>query len=178
LILKQIDTGKLPDYRNSMTIENRVSISHVETDQELEAVKSLFRAYVDWLNIDLSYQGFEEELAGMPGKYAPPHGALFVAKDPGGEILGCVGLRAFDDNGRCEMKRLFVLPEGRGKRVGAGLVDRVIEAAVLAGYREMLLDTLPTMTGALKLYKAAGFEEVPAYYDTPVENTLFFRKVL
>ncbi|WP_420332787.1 GNAT family N-acetyltransferase [Roseibium sp.] len=161
-----------------MESDTHILVAPVETTDELEAVKTLFRAYVDWLNIDLSYQGFEEELAGMPGKYAPPRGALFVAKTPDGAILGCVGLRAFDEDGRCEMKRLYVLPEGRGKRVGAALVGRVIEAAVDAGYSEMLLDTLPTMTGAIKLYRAAGFEEVPAYYETPIRETVFFRKSL
>ena len=161
-----------------MTREQYISITTVETGEDLEAVKTLFRAYVDWLGIDLSYQGFEEELAGMPGKYAPPKGALFAAKDVEGGILGCVGLRAFDANDRCEMKRLYVLPEGRGKGVGGALVARVIDAAVTAGYREMLLDTLPTMTGAINLYRAAGFEEVSAYYDTPIRETVFFRKLL
>ncbi|WP_299481015.1 GNAT family N-acetyltransferase [uncultured Roseibium sp.] len=161
-----------------MIRENSISVTPVESDTELSAVKSLFRAYVDWLGIDLTYQGFEEELAGMPGKYAPPKGALFVAKDTDGSILGCVGLRPFDDDGSCEMKRLYVLPEGRGKGVGAALVTRVLEAAVAAGYRQMLLDTLPTMTGAVKLYTAAGFEQISAYYETPIEETVFFRKLL
>lgn len=161
-----------------MEPDSHILVAPVETPEELDAVKTLFRAYVDWIEIDLSYQGFEEELAGLPGKYAPPAGALFVAKTQDGTILGCVGLRAFDDNGRCEMKRLYVLPEGRGKRVGSALVGRVIEAAVAAGYTEMLLDTLPTMTGAIKLYRAAGFEEVPAYYATPIRGTVFFRKTL
>ena len=161
-----------------MESNSHIFVAPVETPEELETVKTLFRAYVDWLGIDLSYQGFEEELAAMPGKYVPPRGALFVAKEPDGTILGCVGLRAFDDQGRCEMKRLYVLPEGRGKKAGSALVERVIEAAVAAGYAEMLLDTLPTMTGAIKLYRAAGFEEVPAYYETPIRETVFFRKVL
>lgn len=161
-----------------MTVNDLISVSPVETVEDLEAVKALFRAYVDWLGIDLSYQGFEEELAGMPGKYSPPKGALFVAKDADAGILGCVGLRAFDEDGRCEMKRLYVLPEARGKKAGAALVARVIEAAVAVGYREMLLDTLPTMTGAIKLYRAAGFEEIAAYYETPIRETVFFRKIL
>lgn len=161
-----------------MKPDSNILVQPVTTPEELDAVKTLFRAYVDWLGIDLSYQGFEEELAGMPGKYAPPAGALFVAKAPDGTIVGCVGLRAFDEDGRCEMKRLYVLPEGRGKRAGAALVGRVIEAAVDAGYSEMLLDTLPTMTGAIRLYRAAGFEEVPAYYETPIRETVFFRKTL
>ncbi len=161
-----------------MTVQSSITISPVADAQDLNTVKDLFRAYVDWLGIDLSYQGFEEELAGMPGKYAPPKGALFVAKDEASAILGCVGLRAFNDDGACEMKRLYVLPKGRGHGVGAGLVDRVLDAAVSAGYSEMLLDTLPSMSGAIKLYKAAGFVEVPAYYSTPIEETIFFRKDL
>jgi len=148
----------------------------VESLDDLEAVKTLFRAYVDWLGIDLSYQGFDEELAGMPGKYAPPAGALLAAKAGDGRVLGCVGLRPFGDDGTCEMKRLYVLPEGRGLGIGAALVHSVVQAAEETGYRDMVLDTLPTMTGAIRLYKAVGFEEVSAYYDTPIEETVFFRK--
>jgi ribosomal protein S18 acetylase RimI-like enzyme len=151
------------------------SVSSVDTPSDLEDVKRLFRAYVDWLAIDLSYQGFEEELAGLPGKYAPPSGALLLAKSEHGETLGCVALRPFDDTGSCEMKRLYVLPEARGLGVGAVLVDHIISCAQSAGYTDMKLDTLPTMTGAIKLYKQAGFEEIPAYYDTPIKETVFFQ---
>ena len=161
-----------------MTTDTSINITQIEDARDLEVVRSLFRAYVDWLGIDLSYQGFEEELAALPGKYVPPDGALLVAKNAGGDILGCVGLRPFDGSGRCEMKRLYVLPEGRGLGVGGALVASVLEAAVQRGYREMLLDTLPTMTGAIKLYNAAGFEEVAPYYETPIAETLFFRKEL
>ncbi|KZM49237.1 GNAT family N-acetyltransferase [Labrenzia sp. OB1] len=157
---------------------DQFAIFPVETAEDLDVVKTLFRAYVDWLGIDLSYQGFEEELAGMPGKYSRPSGALFLAKDPDGSSLGCVGLRPFADNGACEMKRLYVLPAGRGRGVGGALIDRVLGTAADVGYSEMLLDTLPSMTGAIKLYKAAGFDEIPAYYETPIRETVFFRKVL
>jgi len=149
-----------------------------ESEADLEPIRTLFRRYVDWLGIDLSYQGFEEELAGLPGKYAPPKGALFLARDADGTVLGCVGLRPFGSEGACEMKRLYVLPEGRGRGVGAALVAIVLDAARQAGYSQMLLDTLPSMTGAIKLYKAAGFEEISAYYDTPIAETVFFRKLL
>jgi len=161
-----------------MPLSKRFEIFSVDTPQDLETVKSLFRAYVDWLGIDLSYQGFEEELAGMPGKYAGPSGALYLAKEPDGSSLGCVGLRPLGEDGACEMKRLYVLPAGRGRGVGGALVECVLGTAQGIGYREMLLDTLPTMTGAIKLYRAAGFEQVPAYYDTPIEETVFFRKRL
>ncbi|CTQ51636.1 N-acetylglutamate synthase [Roseibium album] len=153
-------------------------IFSAKTAEDLEAVKRLFRAYVDWLEIDLSYQGFEEELAGMPGKYAPPQGALYLAKRTNGEVLGCVGLRPFGEEGACEMKRLYVSPKARGLGVGAALVDSVLRAAREAEYAVMLLDTLPTMTGAIKLYTNAGFEETSAYYETPIRETVFFRKHL
>lgn len=146
--------------------------------RDLDKIRTLFRAYVDWLGIDLGYQGFEEELAGLPGKYTPPAGALFLARARSGTALGCVGLRRFGDDGSCEMKRLYVSPEGRGRGVGAALVAEVIAAARRAGYRDMLLDTLPTMTGALRLYDAAGFRQIPAYYDTPIEETVFLCKDL
>ncbi|QDG76960.1 GNAT family N-acetyltransferase [Labrenzia sp. PHM005] len=154
------------------------SIFSVDTVQDLEDLKGLFRAYVDWLGIDLSYQGFEEELASLPGKYAAPNGALLLAKNDKGESLGCVGLRPFGEAGSCEMKRLYVVPEARGLGVGAGLVQRIMKLARNAGYTDMKLDTLPTMTGAIKLYKQAGFEEIPAYYETPIRETVFFQCVL
>lgn len=161
-----------------MTSQSSFTIFPATGAEDLADVRSLFRAYVDWLGIDLSYQGFEEELAGLPGKYAPPAGGLFLARQDDGTVLGCVGLRAFGEDGASEMKRLYVLPAARGLGVGAALVARVVKAAQEAGYSEMLLDTLPTMTGAIKLYKAAGFEDVPAYYDTPIAETVFFRKKL
>jgi ribosomal protein S18 acetylase RimI-like enzyme len=161
-----------------MSQTHAFKITSIQSSEDLEAVKALFRAYVDWLDIDLSYQGFEEELAGMPGKYAPPQGALYLAKGRNGNVLGCVGLRPFDEEGTCEMKRLYVSPKARGLGVGAALVDCVLRAAQDAGYGVMLLDTLPTMTGAIKLYKSAGFEETGAYYETPIGETVFFRKFL
>ncbi|WP_420414621.1 GNAT family N-acetyltransferase [Roseibium sp.] len=154
------------------------SIFSVDTDQDLEEIKGLFRAYVEWLGIDLSYQGFEEELASLPGKYAPPNGALLLAKNDKGESLGCVGLRPFGEAGSCEMKRLYVVPEARGLGVGAGLVQRIMKLAGNAGYTDMKLDTLPTMTGAIKLYEQSGFEEIPAYYETPIRETVFFQCAL
>jgi GNAT superfamily N-acetyltransferase len=161
-----------------MTTTIEFAVVPATSADDLNSVRTLFRAYVDWLGIDLSYQGFEEELAGLPGKYTAPAGTLFLARDSDGAVLGCVGLRAFGGAGACEMKRLYVLPAGRGRGVGAALVARVLEAAVEAGYREMLLDTLPSMRGAIKLYTASGFAETAAYYDTPIAETMFFRKDL
>jgi ribosomal protein S18 acetylase RimI-like enzyme len=133
----------------------------------------LFRAYADSLPIDLGYQGFEDELAALPGKYAPPAGALLIARMPAGEAIGCVALRPIDGDGICEMKRLYVQPEARGLGLGGALIAAILHSAREAGYKEMRLDTLPTMQTALAMYARAGFKEIPAYYSTPVDGTIF-----
>lgn len=150
-----------------------ISITPATTGEDLSHIRQLFRAYTDWLSIDLSYQGFEAELAGLPGKYAPPAGALLLGRDTSGTPLGCVAMRPLAEPDVCEMKRLYVLPEGRGLGLGRALVSEIISAATKAGYRKMRLDTLPTMHGALSLYRAAGFREIGAYYDTPIAETVF-----
>jgi len=144
-----------------------------DTEADLADIRRLFRAYTDWLGIDLSYQGFEEELAGLPGKYAAPDGALFLARNRNGKGVGCIAMRPLDKVGICEMKRLYVAPEGRGLGIGKQLVEAIIQAAQKAGYNKMRLDTLPTMLGALKLYRNAGFKDIPAYYETPISETVF-----
>src|SRR5260370_30868145 len=103
----------------------------------------------------------------MAGKYAPPAGELLLARYPNGAPGGCVGLRPIDPQGCCEMKRLYVSPEGRGFGLGERLVDAVVKEAKRIGYREMRLDTLPSMTGAIALYRKFGFEPLEPYYETP-----------
>ena len=157
-----------------MPLSKSIRILPASTADDLAEIKKLFRAYVDWLDIDLSYQGFEEELAGLPGKYASPSGALFLARNGKGVVLGCIALRPMEEGRICEIKRLYVSPEARGLGVGSALVGKVITAARQIGYQRARLDTLPTMTGAIKLYRGAGFEEISAYYNTPVKETVFF----
>jgi ribosomal protein S18 acetylase RimI-like enzyme len=140
---------------------------------DLPAITQLFRAYAASLPIDLGYQGFDGELASLPGKYAPPAGALLIARDATGAALGCVAMRPLDEPGVCEMKRLYVAPAGRGQGLGRALAHAIIEAARAAGHREMRLDTLSSMHEAQALYRALGFTEIAAYYDTPIENTVF-----
>ena len=140
---------------------------------DLADAARLFRAYAASLPIDLAYQGFEAELAALPGKYAPPAGALLIADDRNGTAIGCVALRPIDGDGVCEMKRLYVAPESRGMGLGDALITRIVAAARTAGYAEMWLDTLPTMHAALGLYARAGFREIPAYYPTPIAGTVF-----
>lgn len=145
---------------------------------EMATVAGLFRDYAGALGVDLSYQGFEAELASLPGAYAPPFGALLLALSADGTALGCVGLRALPEPGACEMKRLHTRPDARGAGIGRALAVAAIDAATAAGYETMRLDTLPKMVAAQALYRSLGFETTPAYYDTPVAGTIFMRKRL
>jgi len=140
---------------------------------DLDDIRALFRAYEASLAIDLCFQGFEEELASLPGKYAQPKGALLIARSPSGEALGCIALRPLEGEA-CEMKRLYVSPDARGLGLGAALVAAIMQQGRKAGYTAMRLDTLPSMTSAIKLYEAAGFAAIPRYYGTPIGETLFF----
>lgn len=134
-------------------------------------VRSLFEEYAASLDTDLCFQGFAEELAGLPGDYAPPGGRLLLAlKD--GQTAGCIALRPLN-TGVCEMKRLYVRPAFRAHGIGRALVDRLIHEARSAGYQHLRLDTLPSMTGAQALYRRLGFREIAPYYDSPVEGTVF-----
>ena len=153
-------------------------ITPVRTANDLASTVKLFRAYASSLDIDLSYQDFEAEMEAMPGKYAPPTGELLLARDSNGTAVGCVGLRSIVPHGCCEMKRLYVSPEVRGFRLGERLVDAVVQEAERIGYREMRLDTLPSMAGAIALYRKLGFEHIEPYYDTPVIGTIFMRRSL
>jgi ribosomal protein S18 acetylase RimI-like enzyme len=153
-------------------------IEAVRNTRDLGAAIALFRAYANSLDIDLGYQDFEGEMASMPGKYAPPGGELLLARNRDGEAIGCVGLRPITPDGCCEMKRLYVTPQGRGSGLGEKLVADIVRIAEERGYREMRLDTLPTMASAIALYRRFGFTPMDAYYDTPIAGTLFMRRVL
>lgn len=158
--------------------EHSAHILPALTQADFAAAEALFRAYAASLPISLDYQDFESELASLPGKYAPPSGALLLARGTNGELLGCVALRAIAPEGCCEMKRLYVAPEGRGLGLGKALVAAITFEAIRIGYREMRLDTLPRMTAALAIYRQAGFETIPPYYDTPVAGTVFLGRRL
>ena len=138
---------------------------------ELEQVRQFFRNYAAWLGVDLSYQNFDEEMATLPGRYAEPQGRLFYAEHEG-RGAGCVGIRPLAE-GVCELKRLYVDPACRGLGVGRLLALEAIRAARRIGYRKMLIDTLPAMRIAVRLYRELGFQEAPAYYQTAVEGTQF-----
>jgi ribosomal protein S18 acetylase RimI-like enzyme len=154
------------------------SIAPATSARDVAAVQELFRAYAASLPVDLGYQGFATELAGLPGKYAPPDGALLLATSPEGAAAGCVALRRLDapessERAACEMKRLYLVPEARGSGLGRALAEAIIAEARRLGYREMRLDSLPSMGAAIALYRRLGFVDIAPYYDTPVEGTTF-----
>lgn len=150
-----------------------VHINTVRSASDLAATVQLFEEYASSLGVDLCFQDFASELAAMPGKYAPPAGELLLARGADGEPIGCVALRPMADDGRCEMKRLYVSPKARGLGLGRALVDAILHEAIRIGYREMRLDTLPSMTQAISLYKQVGFVPIERYYDTPLAETIF-----
>ena len=153
------------------------TIAPVAAAVDLDDARALFRAYAASLPVDLGYQDFAAELAALPGKYAPPAGVLLLARDRLGAPIGCVGLRPLA-GGVCEMKRLYVDPAARGLGLGRALMDAVVAAAAAHGYRDIRLDTLPTMTAAIAMYRDAGFEPVAPYYDTAPAGTIFLGRRL
>jgi ribosomal protein S18 acetylase RimI-like enzyme len=142
-----------------------LEITEPKSQQELAAIYNLFVEYWDWLQFDPCFQGFEEELRTLPGRYAPPSGCLLLARF-GGKAIGCVALRQIDDE-ICEMKRLYVTAGNRGKKIGLELVKRVIREGVARGYARMRLDTLPVMANAVALYESLGFRDIEPYGDDP-----------
>jgi len=139
---------------------------------DIADIAALFRAYEAHIGVDLSYQGFADELATLPGRYAPPQGQLLIARNGSGAAIGCVALRPMDADGCCEMKRLFVSPQGRGLGLGRALAEAVAREATTLGYAELRLDTLPTMHEAIALYQKLGFVPIAPYYAAR-EGTLF-----
>jgi putative acetyltransferase len=148
-----------------------LTIRDAHEGEALVAARQLFEEYAASLGISLCFQGFDEELASLPGRYAPPRGRLLLAWR-GNESAGCVALRPLEA-GTCEMKRLYVRPAYRTGGVGRLLAERVIREAVIAGYRRMRLDTLPIMETALQLYHRLGFREIAPYTTNPVEGAVF-----
>ena len=166
-----------------MTIAAGLVIAAPRGPTDLEAIEALFVEYAESLGFSLGYQGFEAEVAGLPGKYAPPTGALLLARVDG-IAAGTVALRRLEP-GVCEMKRLYVRPGHRGVRGGDGMsIGRALAVGIVAegrtlGYERLRLDTIGgKMDAAIELYRSMGFVEIPAYYSSPVPGTLYMELIL
>jgi ribosomal protein S18 acetylase RimI-like enzyme len=149
-----------------------LTMIQAETEPQITTVRQLFREYESWLGMDLCFQGFEDELNNLPGKYALPEGRLLLAywND---KVAGCIAMRKIDD-GICEMKRLFVREEFQGHKIGVQLIEHLISEAKSEKYSFMRLDTLPSKMGkAAGLYRAHGFYPIAPYYENPYEGVVF-----
>ncbi len=147
---------------------------------ELDALRTLLREYAASLSVDLCFQGFDDEMACLPGQYAEPRGALLTATVEG-ELAGCCALRPLDNvdyPNACEMKRLFVRPRFRGLGLGRLLADAILDAARQGGYAYVLLDTLSDMETARAMYHDLGFEEIPPYYHNPIAGSHYLKAKL
>jgi len=139
----------------------------------VEEVKGLIGEYVEWFGRDLSFQSLEDELNHIGDKYLPPQGRFVVALDDSGAVVGCVAYHRLDDS-TAEMKRLYVMPSGRGHRLGERLARRIVELAREDGYERMVLDTVAPLEAAVSLYRKLGFEEIEPYYHNPFGDVIYF----
>jgi len=164
------------------------TIRHAASAADIALARSLFVEYAQWLQVDLCFQGFEQELSSLPGAYAPPRGRLLLAGAPEG-AFGCIALRPLDGGGGAaltergerfvgEVKRLYVQPAHRREGWGERLVRAVVEEARAIGYRELKLDTLERMSAARALYADIGFRECAPYYQNPLAGAVYMALAL
>jgi len=151
--------------------KNHFQIVQVISPEQIQIVKELFLEYARSLNFNLCFQNFDKEVAALPGEYASPDGLLLLVKVDQKDA-GCVALRKIDGS-TCEMKRLYVRPEFRGKGLGRQLAIAVIGEAIKIGYSSMRLDTIPSMEEAIPLYRSLGFREIKPYRLNPIENAIY-----
>jgi len=149
-----------------------MKIIQATTPEQIKIAADLFREYQSYLDVDLCFQGFEQELATLPGKYADPAGAILLAEH-NGQIAGCVAVRPLKDD-ICEMKRLYVREEFRGLSAGRKLAEAIIEKARQSGYKKMQLDTLQRLNRAIGLYAKLGFKEIKPYYANPLNEVVYW----
>jgi ribosomal protein S18 acetylase RimI-like enzyme len=149
-----------------------IEIVEALSGPDLEDVRTLFLEYADSLNFSLCFQDFDAELSRLPGQYAPPKGRLYLCR-VNGEPAGCIAVKPLDES-ICEMKRLYVRPAFRGRKIGLLLALRLINDARRIGYRAMRLDTIASMERAMGLYRSLGFKEIPPYYENPIPNAVYF----
>ena len=155
----------------AVTPEGTVEIVPADSPARVAAARELFLEYQRWLGLDLCFQGFQAELDGLPGEYAAPRGRLLLAEQDGFAV-GCVALRPVDTE-RCEMKRLFVRSVAQGRGLGRTLVERLLAEARAIGYATVVLDTLPQMVAAQRLYEELGFRDIAPYRFNPVPGARY-----
>jgi putative acetyltransferase len=161
----------LPSTSPSPVLTN-LTFAQAESPQQIAQARQLFLEYAQSLGFSLCFQNFDEELSGLPGDYAPPHGRLLLAEYEG-QLAGCVALHKLD-SGICEMKRLYLCPQFRGKGLGRRLADRIITEARQIGYQRMRLDTVePVMKDAVAMYRKLGFKEIAPYRPNPMAGTIY-----
>lgn len=154
-----------------------VTLHFPNQQHEMDAVRAIFQEYADSLVVDLAFQNFADELAELPGEYAPPRGLILLAEVEG-SIAGCCALRPLDNAdypNACEMKRLYIRKPFRGFGLGRQLAEAMLDAARRAGYACVLLDTLDGMEAARALYADLGFVEVPPYYHNPIAGSHYLK---
>lgn len=159
-----------------MVSSGKLIILHAESGEHLEEVRILFGEYAASLGFDLDFQDFDEEMASLPGDYAPPEGCILLARYIG-KTVGCVALRALEPKA-CEMKRLYVRPKFRGKGIGRILSENIVAEARRAGYTAMRLDTVASMMTARALYCSMGFKEIKPYRFNPLDDAVFMELAL
>lgn len=157
---------------DARTNDAGMAIIPAVTADHIEQIRSLFREYAASLDFSLCFQGFDAELAGLPGKYAPPSGRLLLALGHAASPAGCVALRPLEP-GICEMKRLYVRPSARGHGLGRRLAERIVADGKAIGYDRMRLDTSETMRAARAIYESLGFYTIPRYNNDHLEDTVF-----
>ena len=152
-------------------------IKIVDGKPYLDQVKALNIEYTEWLDRDLSFQNLDKELADIAEKYTAPNGELLVAIDENEVVLGMVAYYQHSDT-RCEMKRLYVRPTGRGYALGDRLIESIMDHAKASGYTEMVLDTIEPLKAAIHLYRKHGFTECEPYYHNPMDDVIYMSKTL
>lgn len=172
-------TSDCGDFRSSSvpSVVKGFSIAHAESPTQIAHARELFLEYAQSLGFSLCFQNFDKELAELPGDYVPPHGRLLLA-DYGGRLAGCVALHKLE-NGFCEMKRLYLRPEFRGKRLGRALAERILAEARQIGYKRLRLDTVESaMKDAVAMYRKLGFGEIAPYCANPMATALYMELLL